>query len=447
MTENRVKKKNLVLAIACTMLLLGSLFLYLDTGSKISVQRERTVTIGCFSDSYWEVPNGYSYQILEDAIRLFEDRYPGVKVEYVSGILKEDYSEWLSGQILSGTAPDLFFVLGEDFNDFVQTGILKDLTPLLRADEQFQQEGFFSSALEYGKYEKRQYSLPYECAPKLMFVNKSILNREGLELPKEQWTWDDFYEICKKVTKDTDGNGTTDQFGAVNYTWEEAFESNGVSVFNQDGTECFLTGDGAEEALVFIDQLKELNGGYHVTEKDFDLGNVVFQPMSFSQFRAYKPYPLSVKKYSGFEWECIPMPAGPRGENISTLDTLLLAMNEKTKNADDAWEFMKILTCDAQIQSEIFRYSEGVSVLRSVTESDETLQQLIDNSEGVENLNVRILSDAVEHAVVGPKFRNLEGAKAEVDKAVDAITGANISISMEQIIWNREVNQYLENNR
>lgn len=447
MTENRVKKKNLVLAIACTMLLLGSLFLYLGTGSKISVQRERTVTIGCFSDSYWEVPNGYSYQILEDAIRLFEDRYPGVKVEYVSGILKEDYSEWLSGQILSGTAPDLFFVLGEDFNDFVQTGILKDLTPLLRADEQFQQEGFFSSALEYGKYEKRQYSLPYECAPKLMFVNKSILNREGLELPKEQWTWDDFYEICKKVTKDTDGNGTTDQFGAVNYTWEEAFESNGVSVFNQDGTECFLTGDGAEEALVFIDQLKELNGGYHVTEKDFDLGNVVFQPMSFSQFRAYKPYPLSVKKYSGFEWECIPMPAGPRGENISTLDTLLLAMNEKTKNADDAWEFMKILTCDAQIQSEIFRYSEGVSVLRSVTESDETLQQLIDNSEGVENLNVRILSDAVEHAVVGPKFRNLEGAKAEVDKAVDAITGANISISMEQIIWNREVNQYLENNR
>ena len=35
---------------------------------KISFSRDRVITVGVFSDSYWEVQNGYSYQILEDAI-------------------------------------------------------------------------------------------------------------------------------------------------------------------------------------------------------------------------------------------------------------------------------------------------------------------------------------------------------------------------------------------
>lgn len=72
-----------------------------------------------------------------------------------------------------------------------------------------------------------------------------------------------------------------------------------------------------------------------------------------------------------------PMPAGLNGDNISTLDTLLLEMNGKTDKEECAWEFMKLLTCNTQIQSEIFDYSEEVSVLKAVTESDQTLQSLI----------------------------------------------------------------------
>lgn len=49
---------------------------------------KQTITIGVFSDSYWGVQNGYSYQIIDDAIKIFEDEHPGVKVEYVNGIIK-----------------------------------------------------------------------------------------------------------------------------------------------------------------------------------------------------------------------------------------------------------------------------------------------------------------------------------------------------------------------
>ena len=236
-----------------------------------------------------------------------------------------------------------------------------------------------------------------------------------------------------------------DQFGVTGYTWREAFESNGVNLFDQTGSECRFTGENVGDALAFLERLKELEKGNEITSKDFDLGNVVFQPMSFSEYRAYKPYPLSIKKYSGFEWECLPMPSGPRGDNISTLDTLLLAMNEKTKKPQEAWDFMKILTCDIQIQSEIFEYSEGVSVLKEVTESDSTLRRLIDNSGDAGGMNLSILSDAVEDAVVAPRFRNYDTAAAEVEMAVNSIINGNSNISMEQIIWNRKLNKNLKN--
>lgn len=439
-------RKNLILGAASLILLVGTWIVYNDSYRKLVGNEDKIITVGVFSDSYWEVQNGYSYRILEDAATVFEKEHPGVSVRYVSGILKDDYSEWLSEQLLLGKAPDIFFVLSKDFNNFAEIGAFKDLTLLIERDEEFDKEAFYSSAYEYGKYHGNQYSLPYECAPKLMFVNKTILDKEGIDMPDDEWTWDDFYGICQKVTKDTDGNAAIDQFGVVGYTWREAFESNGISLFNEQGTECYFADDDVETALAFMEKLEKLNSGHTVASRDYDLGNVAFQPMSFSKYRAYKPYPLSIKKYSGFDWECVPMPAGPDGDNISTLDTLLLAMNANTKKTRYAWDFMKILTYDAQIQAEIFEYSEGVSVLKAVTESDKTLQSLIESSGDGNSLNLSILSEAVENAVVAPRFGNYNQAMSEVDKAVGDILSGNSNFSMEQIIWNRDINKRLADN-
>ncbi len=446
MMDKDRKKKDFTAGILSVLLLFFALFVYFSAYRKIPLLEDKTITIGVFSDSYWEVQNGYSYRILEDAIQIFEEEHPGVTVEYVSGILKEDYSEWLAEQLLSENLPDVFWILGEDFNDLAEIGALKDLTPFIEKDREFHAEAFYFSAYDYGKYHETQFALPYECAPKLMFVNKSILDQEKLDIPKDTWTWDEFYKICQKVTKDTDGNGTVDQFGVIGYTWKEAFESNGVQLFNQQGTECYLTGAGVEEALTFIEKLDKLNDSYTVTGRDFDLGKVAFQPMSFSQYRAYKPYPLSIKKYSNFEWECIPMPAGPDGDNVSSIDTLMVAMNANTGKTQYAWDFIKTLTGNPQIQAEIFQYSEGVSVLKEVTESDRTLQQLIESSGSSNSMNLTILSDVVENAAITYRFRDYDKAAAEVDRAVNAILEGNSNISMAQIIWNRTINKSLKNN-
>lgn len=425
-----------VLFVAAMLLLSGRMPWFLT-------KKDKVLTIGVFSDSYWEVQNGYSYQILEDAIAKYEKQNPGIRVEYVSGVMKEDYMEWLSEQILQGTAPDIFFLPEENVCEFAQAGVLKKLNHMIEKDTGFSTEQYYTSALQSGVYAADLYALPYECAPRLMFVNKSILDAEHISMPDNDWSFQDLYNICKKVTKDTDGNGVLDQFGITGYTFEDAFYGNDVTLFNQSGTECYFTGDKVEHAIAFLEKLEDTSQGHTVSEKDFDQGKVAFMPMLFSEYRAYKPYPLSVKKYSSFEWECLSMPAGPDGSNVSRLDTLLIAMNRKSKNKQAAFEFMKLLTADEEIQSEIFAYSEGVSVLKKVTESEQTLARLLEDS-GNSGFHLDTLSSAVENAVVYPGFDGYDEMIKEVGTAVSDILADDENIGTGQIIWNRKLNALLK---
>lgn len=442
MNSEFIKSRRLRVGLS---ILIAAAALFIITGQvrRIRDSKETVLTLGVFSDSYWGVQSGYANKIIDDAISRFEAEHPGVKVQYESGIMKTDYSEWLSEQMMKDTEPDVFFVPEGDFSTFAQINALKNLNDLIKEDDSFRPEAFYKTAYEYGRFGGKQYALPFECAPNMMFVNKTILDGEKIDLPAEDWTWEDFYRICRIVTRDTDGTGIIDQFGTVNYSWIDAFDANGVELFDRTGKSCDFTVREIGDAIAFLEKLDALGSGNSLSERNFSQGNVVFQPMLFSEYRAYKSQEMSFKKYSGFEWDCVTMPAGPSGDNYSRLDTLSIAMSENTTQKEMAWEFMKLLTTDPQIQSEIFEYSAGISVLPEVTQSEETRRR-ITQSTGAE-FNLDILESAMEKSVTRTRFREFDNAQEEVGLAVRSILESNSNIQMEQIIWNRTINNYLKN--
>lgn len=434
-----IKDKKTALSLSAFILIVAAIIVICADLYKLG--QKKVITVGAFTGSYWEVQNGNSYKILDNAIKKFEEQNPDVKVEYVSGITKDNYSDWLYTKLLDGSAPDVFFVFDEDFNVLSELGAMKDLSELIEKDKDFSPDDYYTTSFSCGSFKGRQYALPYESAVNLMFVNKSILSAEGVALPSSDWDWNDFYDICRSITKDKNGDGIKDRFGVCNFTWEDAMVSNGVNLFDDDGNLVNLSSDEAAEAVAFTERLEKLNEGYTVTSNDFDLGNTAFQPLMFSQYRAYKPYPLRVKKFSSFEWDCITMPAGPDGRNTSYMDTLLLAINSNTQNEKYAWEFLKILSYDEEIQSQIFKYSEGASPLRAVTNSPEIIKMLEDD----ENIQASLLDRAMENATVTPSFRNYNTAIRLIDSAVKEILGGDSNISMSLIKKQRDINNYLKN--
>lgn len=410
----------------------------------VHLRKNITLEFGMFTGSNWDVAQANSFTIIDKAIAKFEHAHPGVTVHYYSGIRKDDYSEWFSRKLLAGEEPDIFMVLGTDFNQFASMGVMKNLETFIEKDTDFEPEKYFTSAFVSGQYESVQYALPYETVPTLIFVNKTLLTQEGIDMPEENWTWEDFYEICKKVTRDTDGDGVPDQFGSYNYDWMDALCSNGGGVFNKKGTEAALTDSRVVEAVKYVRSINDLYGGEKLTQEDFNGGRVAFMPLTFAEYRTYKTYPYKIRKYANFQWDCVTMPAGEQGGNISQVDSLLMGISANTKEEKLAWEFLKLLTYDEESQMNIFYDSQGASVLKAVTESQQ-MEQVVqeDMEEGDTVINGKLLGRVIEEGHVEPQFKKYEQAMSLTDSEINKILEEDKDVDSNLKILQRTINEYL----
>ena len=390
------KMKKIVIALIGCSLLMAYLF--------VRSHREITITLGMFTGSNWDVYNAESYKVIDDAIEKFEKEHPNVTIKYESGILKQDYSAWLASNIADGDQPDVFMVLSEDFNRLSSLGALLPLDDLIE-DNDISTDIFYESALSSGGYQNTQYALPYEINPTMMCVNRDLLEKEGIAIPEGNWTIEQFYQICAQVTKDTNGDGTIDQYGSYGFKWQDAVNGYGLRLFDDEGATSNLNQSDVREALSYIQKLKDLNKGYQVSSEDFDKGNVAFCPLTFAQYRTYQPYPYRVSKYSTFKWSCLAMPGTTDNQKTSQIATSLIAVSSKTTQQQLAFEFLETLTIDQDIQQELFENSQGASALKSVMASDSTKALLDQDAMSNYSLKQDVLDDIMENAVIEPKFK------------------------------------------
>lgn len=411
-------------------------------------EKEIVLEFGMFTGSNWDVASASSFVMIDKAIAKFEEEHPGVRIHYYSGISKEDYSEWCARKLLEGKMPDVFMVPDTDFNLYSSLGVMKNLDELIEHDAGFDRNDFFTTALDAGKYDGHQCALPYETVPVLLFVNKSLLAKEQIEVPGEDWTWDDMYEICRKITKDVNGDGLLDQFGTYNYSWRNAVYTSGGRFYDGDQQQLPFTDSHVLEAIKYMKRLNDLNQGQSVTQEDFNKGNVAFMPLTFAEYRTYKTYPYRIKKYTRFQWDCITFPAGKEGENRSRVDSLLMGINSNTKHEKLAWEFLKQLTGNEEMQMDIFRYSQGVSALKSVTGSAQAaaiIQE--DMDEGEQVINSSLLYNVIENGVIEPKYQQYEQVMSLADGEISKILMENRNVDSSMKIFQRSITKYLQQQR
>lgn len=388
--------------------------------------QEKVLRIGVYAGSSWDVPNSRENKVLDSLIKKFEKTHPHVKVIYESGIPKDDYADWLAEQVLKGEQPDLFMVPENDFSMLASTGALKSLDTLLTDDER---KTFYPVAYEAGQYQGVSYALPVESNPIMMCVNKDLLEKEGISIPESGWTLEDFYEICKKVTKDTNGDGVVDQYGITDYTWQQALVAYGGHLTDKSG----INVDSSEmhQALSFMSKLDMLSRHYKVTSNDFDEGRVAFYPMSLAQYRTYKPYPYHVSKYSSFSWTCIPMPTANSQVMGTQVKTSLFAMSSNASQEKLAWEFMLLLSQDKESQQALFEKSQGTSVLPSVVKSQQSREILQADDFGLDSLTSERLDRMMNRSII------------DISLEVDQHTMERMDYLIQNAMQNQEIDSAL----
>lgn len=407
------------------------------------VKKPVVLELGIFSGSNWDVPNWQRYKIFDEAIEEFERLNPNIKIKYRSGTLKDDYSEWLAQKIVTGREPDVFAVLPSDFNTLASIGILKNLDELIAGDKDFDINRMYENAVKTGQFQGSQYALPSEVVPVLMFVNKTLLQKEGIPMPQDDWTWDDFNILCKKLTKDTDGDGIIDQFGTAGFTWQHAVYTNGQQLFDANGTTACFDKSGVLEAIKFVRDIHKLSLNAKV--EDFNSGRVAFSPFTFPSYRVYKNYPYRIKMFNKFDWECIKLPRGPHGRNASELYNFPIGISSRTRHINEAWKFLEFLTVNEATQMNVFRYSQGVPVLRGVVESKEAEDIVFKNNIQNENfIDTKVLGQIIEQSIVTPRFQKYEQAMGMADKEIFQIIEGGKNPEDTLLKLNRELKSFLK---
>ena len=145
-----------------------------------------------------EKPGGLADQGNADE---FMKKCPNVKVEFI-GIPSNNLPEKLTTLAIGGNLPDMYMHFTSFTGKALQMRIFEDLIPLLGQDYV---DGFdplfLGEAIQGGKL----LWAPWVGIPMAVAYRKDLMEAAGIKtMPK---TWDEFLDVAKKLTVDTDKDG------------------------------------------------------------------------------------------------------------------------------------------------------------------------------------------------------------------------------------------------
>ena len=167
------------------------------TPTQPAAEVQRTVVRFAISDL--EVP------IYENLIATFEEQNPDLDVQVVSvnqvlelsGLTDTDIPEDAEQRLVA--AADVVSMGAS--HETVRLGLLRDLTPFLEADANFDAEDFVAGSLESYQWEGGTWALPTVLNFRLIYYSKDAFDAAGVAYPEAGWTWDDLTAKAVALTE------------------------------------------------------------------------------------------------------------------------------------------------------------------------------------------------------------------------------------------------------
>lgn len=282
----------------------------------------------------------------------FMKTHPDINVD-VLGVPAGSWGELIQNisiNIAGGDIPDIADVASEGQRAFADSGIIVPVDDLLARDQEQLKEtldDIHPNLLNAMKIDGQTYGLPTVWNTMVIYYNKNVLAEAGLEAPTNDWTVDEFLEMCKAVCANNNG-GENDKYG---YAFSNGYFVtlvpwmlvHGGNVLNDDWNQSRLTDP---ETLSAMNMLYDMVHTYKVSPmldagfSDFDLfvqNKVAFIGAGMWQVNALKNAGFSVDEY-----DVVPFPKGV--SNAQVMGIGAAPIFKDSPNKDAAWEFAKYLS-------------------------------------------------------------------------------------------------------
>lgn len=296
----------------------------------------------------------------QEAIDRFSEE-TGVEVEVIVTDA-DQYATKLQAAISGNNVPDVFYIEQANLQSYVTSGVLLDITGHVETAgvdlDNLWEYGVNSYRYDgklQGTPDGALYGLPKDVGPFAMGYNKTMLEAEGIELPSpdEPYTWDEWLDVLKQVTKDTDGDNEVDQWGTgLNVQWNmQGFAwSNGADWTNEDRTEVTVDTPEMAEALQYIADMTTVDKVTPNAEQAATLNTYQRWMEGELAFFPVGPWDVSVYNELDFEYDLIPFPAGSTGEPATWIGSLGIGVSATTAMPEEAAELVTYLSADETAQ-------------------------------------------------------------------------------------------------
>lgn len=284
-------------------------------------------------------------KVYQAAIDRFNKRYPNVKVtnNFTQVVNWSDYINKILTSIASGDAPDIINIATEG----VQFGYSKDLfLPLsnyVKQDKGVQ--GLVSdidpNLIKGFQKDGQTYLLPNNWNAMMMYYNTKMFQDAGIQRPSDDWTWNDFLNIAKKLTTGSAGSKTYG-FGLQTYTFAYMpwLYTNGGSTASDDLSKPTLDSAKTIQAVQFLQDLVRKYGV--APDPSGADANSLFTASKIAMTAA--PANLSATLAgdpTAPKFDILPMPKNSVKSTV--FGAAGFAIYKGSKNKDLSWELLKEL--------------------------------------------------------------------------------------------------------
>jgi multiple sugar transport system substrate-binding protein len=328
----------------------------------------------------------------------FQTANPGITV----GVEVSDWdSYWtkLKTLLAANTPPDVFAIDAPYYLDYQSKGTLLSLQSYIDADPTVL-DGIYPQTLQAYQTPNGYFGIPRDFQTIALFYNKDMFDAAGLPYPTANMTWEDLRTAAMTLTRDTNGDGTPEQYGFtfdmwdMEPGWSEALWSYGGDIINADHTQTLIGSPEARQAwqllydMTFVDKsVPDANTSGQYGGDLFLAGMAAMMPMGHWTVPSYSE--------ASFKWDVAPMPSGPAGR-VTSVNSAGFVIANGSKHPDASWQFLKFVL-GSPAQTRLAELGFACPVLQSVAESAAFLQQATP-------IDHQVFLDALAYSHMKPVF-------------------------------------------
>ncbi len=281
--------------------------------------------------------------------KTFAQQHPEINVQ-VFQVAYGDMPKKQLTMLATNTLPDVLYSGNKWFAYTAYKGAFEQLDSYVKAAK-VDLSQFFKTSVVDGQLEGKLYGLPYDCNygnQNTLFFNKDILADRGVTPPTDDWTMDDFTNLCKKVT-DTKNHVFGTNFLTENYyDFACLARTLGGDILSQDAKQLTLTTDPkALQAMQWEIELRTKpavapnRSEAQAQGMDFYAGKIVFWASGVYSF-----VPAQGLIKDKFKWDVVLAPKGPTGLRGYEAFATLFSLSVQSKSKDQAFDLITVETSE-----------------------------------------------------------------------------------------------------